>query len=401
MKQPNRTAPLVAAIAIQLCLSILYIWSLFQTGIAESIFNGDNAAASLTYSIMLAMLAVGSMAGGKLVSRFSPRAIVIAGGVIIGSGFILASFATMKTPWLLWICYGGMGGLGMGFAYTTTIACAQRWYPDKKGMVTGLILSALGFGGVIFTPLAETLVRTFGGPGTGEQGTFVVLGVITLCVCTAAGFFVKNPPDQGVANAPAISGLSPGQMLRTPQYYLITLTMMLSVMGGMMMLGFAKPIAVAKGLASTATAGVLIISVCNSLGRLFWGAVSDKIGPKTTIAVLLVISGALSLVVIGTNGLMIYAVIGCIGFCYGGFLSNFPSLTADLFGARHMSLNYGMVMMGFAFGAIISSTVAGYYKNVAARDIALMSPAFFIAAGCAAAGLMLIMFVRTNKRKPA
>ncbi len=401
MKSSKRTGPIAASIAIQLCLGIAYIWSVFQTGIANSIFNGDNAAASLTFSLLLATLTVGSVIGGKLAAKCSTRTIVMIGGFILSAGFVLASFANANIPWLLWVGYGVMGGTGMGFTYSTTIACAQKWFPEKKGFVTGLIVSALGFGGVVFTPIIEQLIKAFGGPEVGEPSTFLVLAGIFLVVCTVGALFLKNPPEEETKAATAVSvsdnSLTPGQVLKDPRFYIITLSLMLACMGGLMMIGFAKPIAVAKGLGETATIGVLVISMCNSLGRLTWGAISDKLGRKRTIIVLLTGSAVLSALVSSVSGYFIYVLIGLIGFFYGGFLSSFPSLTADLFGPKHMATNYGMVLLGFGAGAVASSYIAGYFKNVAATDISLMSPAFFIAAGCAAVGILLMLLL---KKKP-
>ena len=407
MKSSQKIAPVVASIAIQLCLGIAYIWSVFQTGIANTIFAGDNAAAGLTFSFLLFSLSIGSVLGGKMAAKYSTRSIVILGGIILSAGFLIASLVSPKTPWLLWLSYGLMGGTGMGFTYSTTISCVQKWFPEKKGLVTGLIVAALGFGGVVFTPIIEKLIKAFGGQELGEQKTFMVLSVLFLAVCTTGGLFLKNPPEAALAGgdtskANATNSLSPKQALKTPQFYLVTITMMLACMGGLMMIGFAKPIAVAKGLASTATIGVLIISMCNSLGRLFWGTVSDKLGRKTTLIVLLAGSGICSLLVNSAQSYFIYALIGCIGFFYGGFLSTFPSLTADLFGPAHMATNYGMVLFGFGAGAVVSSYIAGYYKNLAATDISLMFPAFIIAAVCAALGIVLMLTLKVpNNKKQA
>jgi OFA family oxalate/formate antiporter-like MFS transporter len=215
--------------------------------------------------------------------------------------------------------------------------------------------------------------------------------------------FLKNPPQDAAQSSAAASAsdnsLSPSQVLRDPRFYLVMFSLMLACMGGLMMIGFAKPIAVAKGLGATATIGVLVISMFNSLGRLFWGMASDKLGRKRTILILLVGSAALSLLVNSANGYLIYVVIGFIGFFYGGFLSTFPSLTADLFGPKHMATNYGMVLLGFGAGAVASSYIAGHYKNVAAQDISLMFPAFVIAACCAGAGILLMRLLKTGKRR--
>jgi OFA family oxalate/formate antiporter-like MFS transporter len=404
MKKYNPMYSIIASIAIQLCLGIAYLWSLFQTGIAISIFDGDNAAASLAYSLLLATLTIGSIFGGKLAAKFSIRTIVIIGGVILSLGFFLASFVTSAAPWLLWLTYGVMGGVGMGFTYSTTISCAQKWFPSKKGLVTGVIVSALGFGGVVFSPVIEALIKYFGGQQVGEQKTFRVLSAVFLIVCTIGGLMLKNPPDNAAdakqnSSAASKSGddLSPKQVLKRPSYYLITIAMALACMGGLMMIGFAKPIAVAKGLESTAVVGVLIISMCNSLGRLLWGIISDKIGRKLTLIILLAGSCVMSLLVNAATGYWIYVLIAFIGFFYGGFLSNFPAITADMFGARHMATNYGMVLLGFGVGAVISSYVAGYYKNIAANDITLMFPAFIIAAVCAGVAILLVLPLKMKK----
>lgn len=407
MRKENRLATLIATIAIQLCLGVAYIWSVFQTGVANSLFGGDNASAGLAYSLLLAFLTVGSVIGGKLTQKISIRYVVMVGGFILAAGFFLSGQVNAKAPWVLWLTYGCMGGIGMGFAYTPTIACAQKWYPDKKGLVTGLIVAALGFGGVIFTPFVEALVKAFGGQGVGELGTFKVLSGVFLVVCTVCSLFIKNPSQEFLAKYASKNGtqktespsLSPKEVLGKPKFYMLTLSMMLACMGGLMMIGFAKPIAVAKGMGETAVVGVLLISVFNALGRFTWGLLSDKIGRKATILTLLSGTAVLSLFVNLATGNWIFVLIGCIGFFYGGLLSTFPAITSDIFGPKHMATNYGMVLLGFGVAAVSSSYIAGYYKNLAATDISLMAPAFTIAACCAAVSLVLMLVITSSKTR--
>jgi len=299
-----------------------------------------------------------------------------------------------------------MGGLGMGFTYSTTIACAQKWYPHKKGLVTGVIVSAIGVGGVVFTPIVEGLIAIFGGRGVGEPKTFLALSAVFLAVCSIGSVFMKNPPDGYMApqaaggGAPAAKSYTAGEMLKMPQFYLAAATLLLACMGGLMMIGFAKPIAEAKGLAETAMIGVLAISLTNSMGRLIWGMVSDRLGRITTIFILLAGTVALSLFVNAAAGYWVFALIALIGFFYGGIIGTFPSLTADLFGPRHMAANYGFVLLGFGAGAIISSQIAGYYKNIAVNDISLMFPAFVFASCFAAVGIVLMLALKSINKKP-
>ncbi|MGI6751515.1 MAG: OFA family MFS transporter [Anaerovoracaceae bacterium] len=407
MKTTNRMVPIIAAIAIQPCLGTSYIWSIFQTGIADSIFGGNNSAASLTFSLIIFFSSIGSVVGGRLAIRHSTRSIVISGGIILATGVFLASLVTPRVFWLLWLTFGIMGGTGMGFMYSTTIACAQKWFPEKKGLITGTLVASIGMGGVIFTPITEALIKHFGGVQIGEQNTFVVLSITFLVICTVSGLFLKDPPEELWRNPSdlqqeihgKILDMAPGQVLKTPQFYMVTISMMLAVMSGLMMIGFAKPIAVAKGMGATASIGVMVISLFNALGRLLWGMVSDRIGRKTTILIMLAGSGGLALLVNAVEGYYIFVLIGAIGFFYGGFLSNFPAITADLFGAKYMSANYGMVMMGFGLGGLLSSYIAGYYKNLASQDISLMFPAFVIAAVCSGLGFVLMLGLRMDVKK--
>lgn len=407
--QKFRWVPVAASVAIQICLGTAYIWSVFQNGIAAGLFGGDAAKAGLAFSLLLATLTIGSTLSGFLQKWLRIRTIIISGGIVLGLGFILASFVTASAPWLLWVTYGIMGGIGMGLTYSTTIAVSQKWYPDKRGLITGIIVASLGLGGVIFTPVVEALIKKFstGIAGSGELKSFLVLGIIFLVVCTVGGFFIAEPP-KGYKPAgwtpkvnPAISNvnLTPKQMFKTPQFYLILISFLLACMGGLMMINFAKPIAIAKGMGNVAAIGVIIISLFNSIGRLAWGWISDRLGRKKTIIILLCGTAILSLFVNLASGFFIFILIGLIGFFYGGFLSNYPSLTADYFGPKYMAFNYGTVLLGFGAGAVISSYIAGYFRNIAGADISRMFPAFIIASAAAAVGIVLIAFLKPVKVK--
>ncbi|MCL2170104.1 MAG: MFS transporter, partial [Defluviitaleaceae bacterium] len=244
----------IAAVVIQFTLGIIYIWSVFQTGIADKIFDGNNASAGLVFSLVLMFFGVGGIFGGKLATKFSVRMVVFIGGIIISVGTFIASFTQPEFGWLLWVSYGVMGGLGMGVAYTTTIAAAQKWYPHKKGLITGIIVGALGFGGVIFTPIIEWLIETFGGFGMGELNTLMVLSGVFLVVCTVGSIFMVTPPEGYLADKVTKTAVrastrdySPKEMLKTPECYLLILAFIFSVVAGLMMINFARPIAIARG----------------------------------------------------------------------------------------------------------------------------------------------------------
>ena len=264
-----------------------------------------------------------------------PRTVIIAAGVVLGMGFYLAKYTTESIPWLLWLTYGVLGGLGMGMAYTTTIACCQKWFPDKRGLVTGIIVSALGFGGLLFTPVAESLIK-----GYGVLNTFSILGVLFLVVNILGSFFIISPaegykPQGWTPPAPkdGVTGqnFTPSQALKTPQLYMVIVALMCATAAGSMMIPMAKILGLQpdSGLTKeTAVAGVMIISAFNSFGRLFWGWISDRLGRKKTLLILLVIAAVSIVGVSFAKAYLMLAFIAVIGFSYGGFLGVFP-LTAD------------------------------------------------------------------------
>jgi OFA family oxalate/formate antiporter-like MFS transporter len=284
----------------------------------------------------------------------------------------------------------------MGLAYTTTIACCQKWFPDKRGLVTGIIVSALGFGGLVFTPVAETLIETYG-----VLNTFSILGVVFFIVNVAGSFFIINPPEgykpEGWTPPTPKEGVirqsfTPSEALKTPQFYMVTFAFMCATAAGSMMIPMAKILGLQpdSGLTNeAAVAGVMIITGFNSFGRLFWAGISDKLGRKKVLLILLVIA-ALSIVGVSfTKAYLMLAFIAVIGFSYGGFLGVFPALTADFWGTKNVATIYGMILLGFGIGAVVSSYVVAYFSAAKA-----FTTAFVIAAAAAVVGFAIIALLK-------
>lgn len=389
----SRWLVVLAGLAIQLCLGVAYIWGVFQPEVVETLaWSQKNAA--LSFSFLLGMLGVGSMVGGAIQDKLSPRVVIMVGGVIISLGFFLASFASPEFPWIIWLTYGILGGLGSGSVYTATIAVCQKWFPDKRGLITGLIVSALGFGGLVLTPLARSLMDNFG-----VMQTFAWLALIFLLVTVGGAMLIKNPPEgykpvgfEPPVNQDSKKGLdfTPGEVLRSSQFYLITFSFMFASMAGLMVIPFAMVLGLSGGLTENVAAiGVMVIAIFNSFGRLFWGWVSDKIGRENTLLLLMLVAGISILFVAAAKSYLILFLIAIVGFSYGGFLGVFPSLAADLWGTKNMGINYGMVLIGFGIGAILSSYVAGYFKDLTGE----FTTAFIVAAisSLISAGMILIL----------
>jgi len=407
-KSFTRWVPVIASIMIQICLGTAYIWSVFQSHLIigastpNALFNWPATHGTLAYALLLGVLTIGSTVGGRIQDKMkSPRKVIIAAGIILGTGFFLVQLTTEANPWILWLTYGVLGGFGMGMAYTTTIATCQKWFPDKRGFITGIIVAALGFGGLIFTPVAEALIKNIG-----VLKTFAVLGVLFVIVTVIGSLFIKNPPEgfkpKGWTPPAPKEGIiaqnfSPSEAIKMPQFYMVTLALMCATAAGSMMIPMAKILGLQpeSGLTKAAAiAGVMIITGCNSFGRLFWGWVSDKLGRKKTILTLLVITCLSIICVSFTSGYLMLVLIAIIGFSYGGYLGVFPALTADFWGTRNVAQIYGMVLLGFGVGAVASSYTIAYFSRTKA-----FSTAFIIAAAAAVVAFAIIAFLKAPKLK--
>jgi len=390
-----------------MCCGTAYIWGIFQAFLIitpntpNALFNWSPTYGTIAYALLLSMLTVGSIIGGKAQQsgKLQPNVVIMIAGFVMGGGFLLVQFITESTPWLLWLSYGILGGIGMGMVYTTTIAVCQKWFPDHRGLVTGLIVSALGAGTVVFSKVAESVI-----PMIGVLQTFALIGAVFIVVCFLCSFFVKNPPENFKPagwNPPAPKdgvihqNFMPGEALRTPQLYLVALGFMFATFAGSMVIPMAKVFGLSNGLSESAAAlGVLIIGGCNSLGRLAWGYISDKLGRKNTLVLLLVLAAAsiLALSVVPSSAILI--VFSLVGFSYGGFLGVFPALTADFFGTRHVATIYGMVLLGFGAGAVVSAFIVGELSKIKAFSIA-----FAIAAVAAGVALIIVLLTKAPKEK--
>lgn len=347
----NKWTVLVSAVLMQLVLGVIYIWGVFQPVVASN-YGWSISTAAMVFSVTLAFFVVGCIAGGKLQDMYSPRPVVMVSGIMIGVGTYLASFTTASNPFYMYATYGVVVGIGIGAIYTTTLAVAQKWFPDNKPFATGTVLSALGLGGVIFTPLAQYLLSNFGVPKT-----FVVLSIIFLSVCFIGGIFMVNPKTE-VSAGTKLSGYSNSQMLRCPMYYVVAITMLLSLPAFFMLSPLVKVLSADKGISgAVSTYVVMAFSVLNSAGRFIAPQIAKRVGEKGSILVLNIVTAFASLGLIVATGWMSVVLMCLIAVCFGGFLGIFPGVTTGLFGIKNAASNYGFVLIGYGVSAIFAPSI--------------------------------------------
>lgn len=398
MKNPKsyRYLILIAGILIQFCYGLAYVWSMFQP-YALSEFKMDAGSASLPFGIFLACFSIGNVTGGLLQRKFSSVLLIISGSFIMCMGLFLSSFVPLSHGSLVNITYGLISGFGCGIAYNTSVATVQKWFPDKRGLVTGMMICSTGSFGLILNPFVKGVLTT-SGFSAGMRMVGITLFVITMIF----GWFVKRPtadymPEYNGTGANSLQKqYTISEVLRTKQYYFITLSMMLAVPAYFLINPMLMTLGAERGLSETAALlGVMIVAVMNTLGRLLAPWVSDKLGRKNVLLSLFVLNMASILTLTVAGNYFFLVVVSLVGFSYGGFMGMYPTITSDYFGMLHNGINYGAVMAGYGLASISCPYLV---KAVQASSMGTVL-SFVIAAIASIGGFVLVLFIK--RQEPA
>lgn len=410
---------LLAGILANLCQGAAYASSVFAkpmlTHLGLMVTGPDGSQIpdmtkwAAAFAINLACLPVGMLLVGKLADQKGTRLCVVLGGIVFGAGMLFAGYS--NSLMMFYITFGIMMGLGSGAAYGPIVATAVRWFPDKRGLASGLAVGALGFGPALIAPLAVMLMGSK--PVTGVLFAFKVLGIAFLAIIALASMLLTSPPA-GYAPAnytptPAVKAASSGrdyvwtEMLQKGKFWLLFIIYACGAFSGLMIISQMSPIAQAKDLAGlskeTAANIVAILAIANASGRIFWGFVSDWIGRMSSIFLMFLITAIFMFLMPSLakdNSTLILSVV-LIGLCFGGYLGTFPSLCADAFGGKNMTVNYGLLFSAFAVAAIIGPMVgAGINKSQGSY-----AQAFVIAGVVSLVGGVLALVMKLSEKKQA
>jgi MFS transporter, OFA family, oxalate/formate antiporter len=421
-KHMNRGLVVVGAILIQLCAGAIYAWSAYTKALGDTagIYKLSTTETQAIFSVGLATFALVMVFAGNWQKKSCPKTVALTGGIVLGLGYILAGLfgagADHTSTFIrLAIFIGLIGGAGIGLVYVCPIACGVKWFPDKKGLITGLAVAGFGFGATIWVKFAGGM-PSFGWPGgllanlhfinnSGVQSTWFVYGIIYLVAITVGALWMVNPPEGYCpinwtpptgAKAADSGGVEYDQfhMLRTPQFYMIWFCFIAGALAGLMIIGviatFINDSLQAGGATSAMAAAVggtamgVFYALANGIGRIAWGTWSDKIGRKRAIQLMCLIQGLalLTFWFVGKSvpGLYIWATL--IGFNFGGNFALYPAITADYFGNKTVGTNYGWMFTAYGVGGIIGPLLAGYYKDLVketSKTLTAGSPEFFTA----------------------
>ena len=370
MKNFKRWGIALAGVFLQIALGSVYAWSVFRVPLAKQ-FNWTISQVTLTFTISIVALGFAAFFGGLWLKRVGPRVVAMTGGALYGGGVFLASFSHIGL-WWLYLTYGVIGGIGLGFAYIVPISVLVKWFPDKRGLMTGIAVGGFGAGALITAPIATHLIT-----GIGVLQTFAYLGAAYLIAAVSSAFFLQNPPEgwlpegwkpeqkQQIKNNGGIFTLSGA--LKTWQWWALWLLLFLNTSAGISVISQEAPMF--QELASitplVAAGMVGIVSIGNALGRVFWAWVSDFAGRRLTFSIIFIIQAALFWLLPSfhsTTALTIIVIL--VLMCYGGGFGTMPAFVADYFGAVNVGSIYGLMLTAWGFASAFGPLLIAHLREV-------------------------------------
>ncbi len=406
---------LAAGLVANLCQGVAYTSSIFMLPLGKALERPQAEWArewGFIFAMTLACLPVGMLLSGKLADLGRTRLTVGVGALLYGFGLLLAGYGPSYGGSVLWMActLGVMTSVGSGCAYGTVIGSMVRWFPDRRGLASGMAVAAVGVGPIVLAPLASWLMGLYG-----VMGMFKILGVVTLLAMGGAALVIANPPPgyapagwtppaprtpSGSAGPAAGANLDWKEMIARSRFWLLYACYFCGVFAGVLVNGLAAPIAIelARIDPKDAHLVVMLFALASAGGRVLWGFLSDSLGRVRMISLAFVLTAAAMFVLhghVGTAGVFLPCLFTA-GLCYGGIFGTFPSLSADSFGVKNAAVNLAVLFTSFSLVALLAPQVVAHYRAGGAGEY----PKAFLAAGCIAViGLVLSIIIGSSMRK--
>ncbi len=376
---------------VLLCLGTVYSWSIFRKPL-ESLFNISATQSLLPFTVLLVVFAILMPITGFYINKLGVRLITVIGGIVMGMGYILSSFAANITT--LTIAYGAIAGAGVGIVYGVPLAVTAKWFPDKKGLAVGLTVVGFGLSPLITAPLAKTLIASYG-----VLFTFKILGTIFTAIILAVATTLKLPPKQWQPVnytpplTPALERARETAMLKSPSFYSLWLCYTIGTFVGLSAIGISSPVAeeIIKLDATTAAFAVSLFAIFNGVGRPLFGWLTDKLQPKgaAITSYMLILIGSIIMISASEGQIISYMVaFSLFWLSLGGWLAIAPTATLTFFNPDNYAKNYGIVFTAYGVGALLGTLLAGQLRDL----FGSYTLAFYPMAGLAIVGIIVAEF---------
>src|ERR1700730_12504770 len=400
MRTLNRWYIAFAGVLLQIALGGVYAWSVFRVPLANQ-FSWSISQVTLTFTISIFVLGIAAFFGGLWLNRKGPRVVAVTGGALYGLGVFLASLSA-NNLWWLYLSYGVIGGIGLGFAYIVPVAVLVKWFPDRRGLITGVAVGGFGAGALITAPLATRLIQS-----VGVLNTFAYLGAAYLVVTVLAGLFMHNPPDgwKPVGWTPKTSQASQraghdytlSEALKTWQWYALWLLLFLNTCAGISIISQEAPIfqELTKVTAVVAAGMVGVGSIGNAVGRVFWAWASDLITRRATFVVMFVVQALLFWFLPSVGAVSMMTIVTFVVLmCYGGGFGTMPAFAADYFGPGNVGPIYGLMLTAWGAASAFGPLLIAHMRQVDGS----YGGALHILAGIMAASVFVPIFISPPKQ---
>jgi OFA family oxalate/formate antiporter-like MFS transporter len=365
----NRWTIAIAGVFLQVALGAVYAWSVFRVPLAKQ-FGWSISEVTLTFTISIFVLGISAFFGGLWLNRKGPRIVALTGGFLYGLGVFLASFSDHRL-WWLYLTYGVIGGIGLGFSYIVPVAVLVKWFPDRRGLITGIAVGGFGAGALVTAPIATRLIQS-----VGVLQTFAYLGIAFLIVTVVAGYFMQNPPEGWKPEGwqPTASEVSQraghdytlGEALRTWQWWALWLLLFLNTSAGISVISQESPLfqELARVSAVAAASMVGVASIGNAFGRVFWAWASDSITRRATFVVMFLTQAVLFWILPSISSASVLTFVTfVILMCYGGGFGTMPAFVADYFGSKNVGPIYGLMLTAWGFASAFGPLLIAYMRQ--------------------------------------
>lgn len=393
---------LLASCFVTLCAGSQYAWSVFASPMAEHLSNltgQEITSLAIVFTVTNSVGPITMIGGGFINDKLGPKLVLLTGGILFGLGMIGSGFAT--SVGMLIVCYGLGVGLGVGMVYGTIVSNAVKFFPDKSGLAGGLTTACYGGSSVLVPIIVTALLKN-----NEITAVFKMIGVVMMIIICASAFVIQSCPAdfkvKGFTAAKKAQGkdYSYQEMLTQPIFYLMLLTLTCGAFAGMMIISQASPIAQKMmGFTPAAAAGVVsILALFNMTGRLVAGSLSDRIGAGGTLRITFVCSLIASVLLYFCNEstvVLFYVGLAVIGFSFGAIMGIYPGFTAQQFGRKNNSVNYGIMFIGFALAGLLGPMIMNTLVQMTGR----YQPAFLVSVALAALGEVLINIFMAKSKK--
>jgi len=369
---PNRWLIAIAGIFMQIALGAIYAWSVFRIPLTKA-YGWTIPQVTLVFQVTVFIVGFAAFAGGLWMRHSGPRPVAFTAAVLYGGGIALAGMATgLKT---LYLTYGLIAGTGLGFGYIIPIATLVKWFPDKRGLITGLAVAGFGSGALVTAPVANSLISS-----VGVGRTFEILGCAYFVIVFLCAFRMQNPPAgyappgyqarSGGATPRSRHDFSLKEALSTWQWYGLWLTLFLNTTAGIASISQASPMAQEISGVSAATAAGLVglISIANGSGRFLWAWLSDAIGRRAVFLAMFLVQSVAFFMLASAHDFGMLTLFAClILLCYGGGFGTMPAFAADYFGSAQIAPIYGMMLTAWGFAAAFGPTLVASVREATGR----------------------------------